>query len=96
MHVSIRLQFDGLDGDTHCMYLPVLPEGARVMRLGTGADYATIPNPGVWSMATFHLTNTVFLNSQRDGADFRLEVAPPEIHVRRVTLTREDGSRSGP
>ncbi len=37
------LQFDGMDGDTHQMYLPVLPEGARVMRFGTGADCAAIP-----------------------------------------------------
>jgi hypothetical protein len=29
------------------------------------------------------------MNSQRDGADFRLEVVPPEIYVRRVTVTRE-------
>jgi len=42
---AFRLQFDGLDGDTHRMYKPVLPEGARVMRFGTGADYGTIPLP---------------------------------------------------
>jgi hypothetical protein len=87
--VSVRLQFDGVEGDTHRMYLPVLPEGARVITIGTGADYGIIPTPGVWSVATFHLTNAVFLNSQRDGADFRMEVAPPEIYVRRVTMTRE-------
>jgi hypothetical protein len=86
--VSVRLQFDGMEGDTHRMYLPVLPEGARVNTIGTGADYGIIPTPGVWSVATFHLTNAVFLNSQRDGADFRLEVVPPEIYVRRVTMTR--------
>jgi len=34
-------------------------------------------------------TNAVFMNSQRDGADFRLEVVPPDIYVRRVTVTRE-------
>ena len=86
---AFRLQFDGLDGDVHQKYQPALPVGARVMRFGTGADYGTIPTPGVWSVATFHLTNAAFLNSQRDGADFRLEVVPPEIHVRRVTVTRE-------
>ena len=91
---SFRLQFDGMDGDTHRMYLPVLAQGAPVTRIGTGADYGAIPTSGVWSVATFHLTNAVFLNSQRDGADFRLEVVPPEIHLRRVTLTREAAQRS--
>ena len=67
----------------------MLPTGAAVMRLDTGADYGVIPIPNVWSVATFHVTNAVFTNSQRDGADFRLEVVPPQIHVRRVTVTRE-------
>ena len=90
---AFRLQFDGLDRNVHQKYQPVLPNGATVLRFGTGADYGRIPTPGVWSVATFHLTNAVFMNSQRDGADFRLEVVPPEIHVRRVTVTRESVSR---
>lgn len=85
---SIRLQFDGMDGDVHRMYQPVLPEGAPVFRFGNGADYGLVRTPGVWSVATFQVTNAVFQNSQREGADFRLEVVPPEIHVRRVTVTR--------
>jgi hypothetical protein len=86
---AFRLQFDGMDGTVHRKYQPVLAKGATVMRLGTGADYGRIATPGVWSVATFHVTNAVFMNSQRDGADFRLEVVPPEIYVRRVTVTRE-------
>jgi len=86
---AFRLQFDGMDGDTPRIYQPVLPEGASVMRFGTGADYGTISTPGVWSVARFHITNAVFLNSQRDGADFRIEVVPPELYVRRVTVIRE-------
>ncbi|MDB6031490.1 MAG: hypothetical protein JWM16_1828 [Verrucomicrobiales bacterium] len=89
---AFRLQYDAMEGDTRRLYKPLLPAGAKVMRFGTGADYATIPNPGVWSTATFHLTNGVFANSQRDGADFRLEVLPPEIYLRRVTVTREDAA----
>jgi hypothetical protein len=86
---AFRLQFDGIDGETRRMYQPILPDDARVMRFGTGADYGTIPTPGVWSVATFHITNAVFMNSQRDGADFRIEVVPPELYVRRVTVMRE-------
>ena len=87
---SFRVQFDGMDGDTHQRYLPVLAEGATVMRFGTGADYATAPEIGRWAVATFHLTNAVFRNSQKGGADFRIEVLPPDIYLRRVTVTRED------
>ena len=85
---AFRLQYDAMQKENHQMYLPLLPEGARVMRFGTGADYATIPSPRVWSVAKFHVTNGAFMNSQREGADFRLEVVPPEIYVRRVTVTR--------
>jgi len=86
---AIRLQFDGIDGKVHRKYQPVLAKGASILRMGTGADYGRVTTSGVWSVATFHLTNAVFLNSQRDGADFRLEVVPPDIYVRRVTVTRE-------
>jgi hypothetical protein len=86
---AFRLQFDGMDGTVHRKYQPVLAKGATVTRLGTGADYGRIATPGVWSVATFHVTNAVFMNSQRDGADFRLEVVPPDIYVRQVTVTRE-------
>jgi len=87
---AFRLQFDAMEGDTHRMYKPVLPDGARILRFGTGADYGFVPKPDIWSTATFHLTNAVFMNSQKDGADFRLEVVPPELYVRRVTVTREN------
>jgi hypothetical protein len=91
---SFRVQFDGMDGDMHQRYLPVLAEGATVMRFGTGADYATAPEIGHWAVATFHLTNAVFRNSQKGGADFRIEVVPPDIYLRRVTVTREDSTAS--
>jgi hypothetical protein len=45
---------------------------------------------GDWQTAEFHLTEPALLNSQHGGADFRLDVNPPEIYVRRVTLTREE------
>jgi hypothetical protein len=93
---AFRLQFDGMDGDTHQRYLPLLPEGARVMRFGTGADYGTAPTVGAWAVATFHITNAFFMNSQKGGADFRLEVVPPELHVRRVSVTREGAQPSRP
>jgi hypothetical protein len=90
---AFRLQFDGLDGGQHQKYQPVLPVGAKVLGFGTGADYGRAPTTGAWSVATFHLTNAIFMNSQKDGADFRLEVVPPDLYVRRVTVTRESTTR---
>jgi hypothetical protein len=83
-----RLQYDAMDGQSHRTYRPALPENALVTKLGMGADYA-ISAPGTWRVATFHLKDAVFENSQRDGADFRIEVIPSEIYVRRVTVVRE-------
>jgi hypothetical protein len=42
-----------------------------------------------WETATFHLRDAAFEGSQNGGADFRFEVLPPELYIRRVTITRE-------
>jgi hypothetical protein len=84
-----RLQYDAMDGESHRIYRPALPENTPVTKLGMGADYAISATTGTWSVATFHLRDALFANSQRDGADFRLEVIPSEIYVRRVTVVRE-------
>jgi hypothetical protein len=86
---GFRLQYDGMEGGARARYLPVLAEGVAAMRYPTGADYGRISNGGTWETAAFHLTNTVFQNSQKGDADFRIEVVPPEIYIRRVTVIRE-------
>jgi len=66
--------------------------GARAARLGS-STYARILTVNTWATATFHVTNAVFQNGQNGDADFRLEMAvPPEIYVRRVTVTREEAA----
>ena len=42
-----------------------------------------------WETATFHIRNAAFDSAQNGGADFRLEVSPPELSIHRVTVTRE-------
>ena len=42
-----------------------------------------------WHTATFHVENATFKNAQNSHSDFRLCVSPPELFVRRVTITRE-------
>jgi hypothetical protein len=37
----------------------------------------------------FHIRNATFENAQNGGADFRLTIRPPDLYVRRVTLTRQ-------
>ena len=44
----------------------------------------------------FSVADGSFKNSQNGKADFRLEVTPAEIYVRRVTVTREDVQSSPP
>jgi hypothetical protein len=89
-----RLQFDGEEGGTRHKYTSVLPGGAQVVRFGSRAEYARIPSVGTWAVATFHVTNAVFRNGQNGDADFRLEAVPPEIYVRRITVTRDEGPPS--
>jgi len=86
-----RLQFDGVKGDAVHHYVGVLPEGAPVVKFTPTTDFARLPEVGSWGLATFHLTNAVFRNGQNGDADFRLEINPAEIYVRRVTVIREGG-----
>lgn len=83
----VRLQYDGLEGDTHKRYKSAAPMGSE-MTLGTGTRFTPIRASNGWQRVTFQVTNGVFMNSQNGGADFRLEVIPPEIYVRRVSVFR--------
>lgn len=85
---SIRLQFDGILNGRNAPYVPVLPEGTVEMRQLFRNFYSLPASNGMWTVATFQITNATFRNSQNGGADFRLEVVPPELYVRRITLTR--------
>jgi len=51
----------------------------------------TVPLTGskTWETATFHVRGATFKNCQVGGSDFRFWVSPPELYVRRVTVTRE-------
>lgn len=49
-----------------------------------------LANSGRWEKATFDITNATFRNSQNGGADFRFEVIPPDMYVRRVTVRRDN------
>jgi len=86
---AIRLQYDGLEGDTHIRYKAAAPVLARTTTLGTGNGFAPVQRSDQWQTATFFAKDGVFMNSQNGGADFRLEVTPPEIYVRRVTVARQ-------
>jgi len=75
---TLKVQYDGMEGDRHRPFMPAQPGELRV------------PGSPQWRTASFRITDAAFLNSQNGGADFRLDVIPPEIYVRRVTLTREN------
>jgi hypothetical protein len=81
--VMFKVQYDGMEGEQHRSYKPAGPA-------------MPIPGSNVWRTATFELIEPVFQNSQNGGADFRLDVNPPELYLRRVSLTRGDALLSPP
>lgn len=85
-----RLQFDGMKGETPHKYVTVLPERAPVARFGGNVEFGRATTIGSWSVATFQISNAVFRNGQNGDSDFRIEVSPGEMYIRRVTITRED------
>jgi hypothetical protein len=87
---SFRVQFDGLQSGTNRSYVTVVPVGAQVVRRYGDFGHALTPTLDTWSVAAFHITNATFQNSQNGGADFRFEVIPPDMYVRRVTVRRDN------
>lgn len=92
----LRLQYDGLDGDAPKPYMTALAQGGEMAKLGDTAAFTRIRGTNAWQKATFYIADGAFKNSQNGRADFRLEVTPPEIYVRRVTVTREEIQTSSP
>jgi hypothetical protein len=86
---TLRLQYDAVEFDTHRAYKSVAAENDATIRYGGGVEFTRVAAPQVWQTVTFRLVDGVFANSQNGGADMRLEVSPPDIYVRRVTVTRE-------
>jgi hypothetical protein len=52
-----------------------------------GPDLWMAPSP-TWQTNVFYVHDATFENAQNGGADFRLSIRPPELYVRRVTVTR--------
>ena len=46
-----------------------------------------------WQTATFRITDGTFQNAQNGRSDFRIRAEPPELYVRRVTVTRTSEGR---
>jgi hypothetical protein len=85
----LRLQYDAMEGNVHRQYKGVMAREGEMATLGASARFTRVSGSNAWQIATFHIKDGAFMNSQNGGADFRLEVIPPEIYVRRVTVTRE-------
>jgi hypothetical protein len=88
----LRLQFDAMEPERHRAYKTAEPLNEQLVRLGDGQGFLRLRASNGWQTATFSATNGYFNNSENGGADFRLEVTPAEIYVRRVTVNRVDGS----
>ena len=88
--VLVRLQYDSLGaGDLHTRYKAASRSGAETATQGPSSRYTMIRATNQWQTLTFDVADGAFMNSQNGGADFRLEVSPAEIYVRRVTVARQ-------
>lgn len=90
----LRLQYDAIDGDITKPYKGLPAHGGTTVKNGTSSGMTRVQGSNAWQKATFYVADGAFKNSQSGRADFRLEVIPPEIYVRRVTVTREDAQSS--
>jgi hypothetical protein len=73
--VRLKVQYDCMEEGRRRSYKPA-------------GEILNVTEVGSWQTATFHVSEPAFMNSQIGGADFRLDVNPPEIYVRRVAMTR--------
>ncbi|HWN96663.1 MAG TPA: hypothetical protein VNT99_16660 [Methylomirabilota bacterium] len=87
----LRLQFDAMEPERHRPYKTAAPVSGQQTSLGDVQGFLRLRASNGWQTATFYATNGNFMNSQNGGADFRLEVTPSEIYLRRVTVTRVEG-----
>ncbi|HTG45273.1 MAG TPA: hypothetical protein VK633_12150, partial [Verrucomicrobiae bacterium] len=69
--VRLKVQYDGMEEGRRRSYKPA-------------GEILNVTEVGSWQTAVFHVSEAAFMNSQNGGADFRLDVNPPEIYVRRV------------
>ena len=90
--VKIEVEyFDGFDGQAGVLglqYDATLSEN-RGPNPAFKPCYPNVPLRGSqkWLKATFHVNDGSFQNSQSGQADFRLWASPPEVCVKRVTVT---------
>lgn len=85
---ALRLQYDGMEGEVHRAYKSAVSPVGTTVRFGPQIMFNRMPGSNGWQTMSFRVTDGAFMNSQNGDADFRLEVVPPEIYVRRVTVRR--------
>jgi hypothetical protein len=51
-------------------------------------EIVSVTDSRLWRTASFRVRKAAFQGAQNSGADFRLWVSPPDLYVRRVTVTR--------
>ena len=96
---NIRVDVDYFDGQRGFLNLEF--DGSKTWQIPNAAyadaDHAVeLTGSKTWKSATFHIQDATFNNAQNAGADFRLCVNAPELHVRRVTVARALENRPRP
>jgi hypothetical protein len=89
---SYRIEVEycgGPRGDFGLQYDALAPRRTLSAVYTRASPTVYLSTPDQWKTATFRLPNAAFENGQNGGADFRLVVRPPQLWVRRVTVTRD-------
>lgn len=94
---KVRIDVEYFDGPSGKEGVFGLQYDATESPAGGGTSKQWYPNvplkgSGRWLKASFHVRDGTFKNSQNGSADFRLWASPPQLAVRRVTLTLEPQS----
>ena len=88
---NVDISIDYYDQGFGTLGLQFDATGSKKFRSPAYADVGTtisLWDTKEWKTATFRVRNASFKNSQNSGSDFRFVVQPPDLYVRRVTVTR--------
>jgi len=88
-HVRIEVEYaDPQPGLLGLQFDAAVPKGnPELAYTGVNPD-VRLEGTKTWKTAVFHVQGATFKGAENSGADFRLCVRPPDLYVRKVTVTR--------
>jgi len=89
INVEVEVEyFDSMPGSFDLQYDARDPRGIEFGAYTTARNSVRHTGVQMWRSARFELTDAKFMNSQNNGADFRLRIYTKQFYVRQVTIFR--------